>query len=206
METKALAFRYKGGRSYVHGTDMYTEFAGLVEETLPGVTEGSIKMTIRQMITKQCKLVYSLENNIASKPDDHKSEFSFAIGPTTLTAWLMETDESVSGEYDYNEDEIAQGSAITGETIKLIEETPYSPIEVLVALNKHLHLNLFPDAPGKWLFTKLELIRLLDEKDPPEFELKFEKNSNFRITKTGIFSGGEKIGDIYFSLLKNKAK
>ena len=202
MGTKMLAFRYKGWRTYVHGTDMYMEFADLVNETAPGVKDGEVMMTIRQMIKNQCKLVYSTGAGAATRPDGYKTEFSFKSGPVDLTAWLVETEEPLSGKYEYDEDEITRNSTVHGENIRINGDLPYSPIEIIVELNKHLHVTLFPEAPGKWLFTKLELTGLLKDEDSREYNLNFVKNSNFRITKSDIFAGDRKIGSIYFSLLK----
>jgi hypothetical protein len=65
---------------------------------------------------------------------------------------------------------------------------------------KYLQL-LFPGAPGKWVFTRIDLKK--NHMERKDLGLIFKHNMNFRLTKSNICLGGEKIGDLYFSLVKS---
>jgi hypothetical protein len=120
-----------------------------------------------------------------------------------IIGWLVETDEPITERYEYPESEIIEKCFVNGKTVKIDSETPYSAIEVLVAINKHLHLSIFPDAAGKWFFTRLELDRLLQGQDASGFELELVKNMHNRLTKSEILSDGQRIGHIFFSIVKS---
>jgi hypothetical protein len=68
-------------------------------------------------------------------------------------------------------------------------------------MTKQLHYALYPTA-DKWIFTRLDLDRLLQKGDEPSFRIEVEHNFNNRLTKSRISSGPEFIGHIYFTLIK----
>lgn len=203
MQVIDLHFRYKGGRDYVHGTDMYNTIVERISAANPEVAGGTFTMTIHDIVRGQCQLAYSDWTDQASKPENSKVEFSFASGATRIIGWLMETAEAVTERYEYPESEIIQKCFVDGKTVKIDGETPYSAIEVLVAINKHLHLSVLPNAAGKWFFTRLELDRLLRPEDASRFRLELVKNMHNRLTKSEILSDGQRIGHIFFSIVKS---
>lgn len=202
MQVIDLNFRYKGGRDYVHGTDMYNTIVERISAANPEVAGGTFTMTIHDIVRGQCQLVYSDWTAQALKPENSKVEFSFASGATRIIGWLVETAEAVTERYEYPESEIIQKCFVDGKTVKIDSETPYSAIEVLVAINKHLHLSVLQNAVGKWFFTRLELERLLRPEDASRFQLELVKNMHNRLTKSEILSDGRRIGHIFFSIVK----
>lgn len=81
-------------------------------------------------------------------------------------------------------------------------EAGYSAIEVAVSMAKQLHKALFPSKDAKWIFTRLELVRLLQDNDSSSLAIKHKHNFNNRLTKSEIFFHERSIGYIYFPLVK----
>ena len=68
-------------------------------------------------------------------------------------------------------------------------------------MNKHMHQQMFPEAVGKWIFTRIDLEAVCDARE--NLALDFKHNMNYRLTKSDILLGGNKTGDLYFSLVKS---
>lgn len=202
MQLINLNFRYKGGRDYVHGTDMYNTIVEQIMSNNPKLADGAFTMAIHDIVRGQCKLAYSDSADQAPKPENSKVEFSFTSCAARIIGWLVETEEAISERYEYPESEIIRKCAIDGDSVRIDKKTPYTAIEVLVAINKHLHLSTFPDADGKWFFTRLELDRLLRLEDTSNVQLNLVKNMRNRLTKSEIVSNGQKIGHIFFSIVR----
>jgi hypothetical protein len=113
----------------------------------------------------------------------------------------VETSEVVAGCYPYDEDKITGQCRVEGKTAVMEAETPYSAIEVLVAVNKHFHSVLLPGVNGKWYFTRLDLERLLPSARGFCFHLEMLQNLHNRVTKTRMSCEGRPVGHIYFSLV-----
>ncbi|WP_150048056.1 MULTISPECIES: hypothetical protein [Methylomonas] len=99
----------------------------------------------------------------------------------------------------YDEERVTSQCRIEGDGIWLIGESPFSFIETLVSMNKYLHQQLFPDAVGKWIFTRIDLDQESDAQSGLALLLKH--NLNYRLTKSEILLDGKRLGDIYFSLV-----
>jgi hypothetical protein len=69
-------------------------------------------------------------------------------------------------------------------------------------MTKQLHNALFDIKAAKWLFTRLELVRTLQDSDSLGLTIEHKHNFNNRLSKSEIFSHEQSIGFIYFSLVK----
>ena len=77
----------------------------------------------------------------------------------------------------------------------------YTTVENLVAMTKHLHLSLFPEARGKWFFSRLELTRLLPTYTDGPLCIELSHSLGQRLTRSSITLYGKPAGRIYFSLV-----
>ena len=77
----------------------------------------------------------------------------------------------------------------------------FSNAELVVALNKELLTRCFPEAKGKWLFTRLQLPQSFRKSQYARIEVQFLGHSNFRITRSALFGDGQPLGHLFFSLL-----
>lgn len=196
-----LSFCYKGSRTYVHGTDMYNTACRYLHAS--GISSvQNIDFAIHRLTTNNLKThVWPVEE---IPPDyDPSVSLRFAQGGQQFVMGLFETDVPITCRYPYDEDSIAQSSTLSPQnrSIALQNSTPYTSIEVIVALNKVLMQTLFADVPGKWYFTRLRLKEELPVATNSAFLLKQTRSLGSRLTQSQIFMNEVSIGDIFFSLV-----
>lgn len=195
----AFDFSYKGGRDYVHGTSMYDCLAGYISEHLPDRSGAGFHMVIHGFSSNRCDFVYTLDSGPMARPDHGSVEISTSSG---IHGWLVETNDEITERLPYPEEEITAQCRMDGDrSVRMLCEVPYSPIEVLVAITKHLHCRLYPGATGKWVFSRLDLDRFLNEDDGGQLGVDIRKSIGTRLTQSDVFSGEAKIGEIYFSMV-----
>jgi len=202
MEKIEFDFRFKGSRNYIHGTDMYNSIITyLLRNGYSPVTK--INMAMHKIAKSNLEgLVLVDSQNVSGY--EPISDFVCTVGDQKYKIILIENDQPVVDRYPYPEADIIELSDIDKEnkTIRLSQKIDFSNIEKVVALNKAIHENVFSDASGKWYFTRLQVEKDLNIYDPEIIEIKIIKNMNFRLTKSEICFDSQKIGYIYFSLVK----
>lgn len=200
MQARSVTFKFKGARNYIHGTDMFNAIiTGATSTTIK-----NIRFTIHDFVhTPICQIFLT----------DNKEDLNNVRGicarcqcdENGITHWFaltgLDGDENSGERYEYDEDRIVSLCALEQDKITLKEHSPFTFIETVVAMNKHMHQQLFLDAPGKWIFTKIDLDNVIGERDNLALQLKH--NMNFRLTKSDILLNNKKVGDIYFSLVKS---
>ena len=202
MRGMDLYFLFKGQRDYVHGTDMYEKIADFVRQSSSGLASGEFRMTIHSIVRHQCRLVYSDVGDSGSKPNNAKAEFSFISGNFKIMGWLVETASPVTERYPYVEEKIIEDCSFRENGIITRKTEGYSAIEVVVAMNKHLNVQLFPEAHGKWFFTRIDLKTLLDRQCGETYSVELAGVLGNRMTRSAILINGKAIGYIYFSLVR----
>jgi hypothetical protein len=199
LYSASLKLAYKGDRNYLHGTDTYNAVTGVISGRNPGIVFNGIKMAFHQIARNQCKLTYGNHAILKQMPKDINVEVSFIAPSFHIVGWLVETDEPVIERIPYPEEDIVKKTSIEGRTITIGGEAPFTPIEILVAMTKQLHMHLYPIKAGRWFFTRLELNRLLTGADASRFKVEIKNNLNNRLTKASINASEEMLGYIYFS-------
>ena len=205
MDIYDVFFRFKGERDYVHGTDMYQKITEAIQKHAGGVMgigAENLKLTIHDRVRQQCKLVIGKQAMGMQRPDNPKVEFRYSKKTVELIGWFIETADSIEERYGYNEKAITDQCRITQKTVSVRSQTANSAIEVIVAMNKLLHMSLFPEVHGHWFFTRLELKKTIDNVSGMNIKLKLLKNLRNHLTKTLIRIEEQNIGHIYFSLVK----
>jgi len=195
MEQYDLGFCFKGSRNYVHGTDIYHQILSLLSNQI----KEKFDLSFHGIATSNMQLSYQAPKDetlikfVCKYIDKSKNKIVF---------YGTEIDNKIECRYEYLENDICSLSQIN--TVKqeviLSKDSTYSFIENSVALNKYLLENLFPNANGKWYFTRLQLKQLPKETCYP-LKLSLKANFNFKLTKTEIFIDNQSIGFIYFSLV-----
>jgi len=192
-----MLFRFKGDRNYVHGTDL---FNGLVTH-FGTCSLKNIRFSIHSFIAVLgCRLsvvdvdeqLEPAEVSCVLEADGHEYALSIQADP--------ELDAPLE-RYDYDETAITSLCVLGEDALTLEGESPHSFIETIVSMNKHMHQQLFPEAKGKWIFTKLELDAYEDVRN--QLRLHLKHNFSFKLTKTEILADGVSLGHIYFSLVKS---
>lgn len=201
LHSVSLRLAYKGDRDYLQGTEIYNAVTRIIGGSNPGIVFNRIKMVFHKIARNQCRLTYGNHLVLEQMPKDINVEVIFISPSSHIIGWLVETDEPVIERIPYPEEDIVKQTSIEGNIITIEGEVQFTPIEILVAMTKHLHVSLYPIKAGRWIITRLELNRLLTIFDAPKFKVEIEKNLNNRLTKGSIHSGEEMLGYIYFSLV-----
>ena len=192
--TKTLAeidFSYKGGRNYVHGTDIISALADHFGNEL-------FPLDIR--FNGRAVNCLSLVKGYSS--DEAKVNIILTEAEQKLQYHLLDNGRQVVSSYDYEESNITGNADLQLEEKQLIcrYHKAYNFWEQVVALNKYLLKKLFADVEGRWFFTRLE--QASDVQDTKLLRLRMIKNLNFRLTKSEFYVDGKRLGNIYFTLVK----
>jgi len=197
--TVPFDFVYKGDRNYIHGTSAYEQVSEYLSETFPDRMNGSFQMAIHSFAKNRCEFVYTLDSGPMRKPEAGRIEISTSTG---IHGWFVESSDEISRRVSFPENKITERCQLGDDrSVEMVSAVPFHPIEVLVAITKHLHLREYPGASGKWVFTRLELDRLLNDDDCGQMGVQIQKSIGTRLTQSAVLSGGKPIGKIYFSMV-----
>jgi len=202
VTTADLQFQFKGSRTYVHGTDIYNGIADFARNSL-GLNElTDINYTLHRIMGIQLR-IEAFRNETFRRRSDTCVDFQCRSGSDEWQFLLAENGQPVTGRYEYPEDDIVALCQCNpaAKTFTLTQATPFSDIEVIVAMNKGLVQKLFPDASGKWFFTRLEMNRYEQKSPYTRIELTLVRNLGLKLTKTRVVRDGRDLGNIYFSIV-----
>ena len=187
-----LNFCFKGSRSYVHGTDIVSELLKLFADQ----NISDLDLKFNGITQTNLSLVEGQEN------PDAKVNIRLKEAGEEKSYQLVENAEIIECRYEYDEDEIIKNCQLdlTNQQITLQQSTGLTLCENFVAMNKYLLQSLFLEPKGKWYFTRLEQLKIIP--DDALITVKLIKNFNFRLTKSDILVGGECIGSVYFTMVK----
>ena len=197
MKDFSLNFKFKGNRNYVHGTDIYTK---VLQHLSKEFTISNIDLSFHKVVKNNLVAEFVSGDHVNSDKATPASIFKFADPVKTNIVYLFETNNEVTENYEYNEEDVIKASIFTEDekSILLNSSSSYTNIEKVVALNKRLLENLLTD-PGKWFFTRITIDKDLNQQQPEIITLKLIRNIGSKITKSLILFDGEEQGYIYFS-------
>lgn len=201
MNTISANFKFKGDRNYIHGPDIYNM---MMEHTTAGLNPSKIervKLTIHAFASHQCQLLVGRPSEPFNKPDHLIADLTLVTPEGNVTSALVETGQSISDTYSFDERKIEALCEISGQSITINGDSEYSSVEVAVSMTKQLHNRLFPRKDGKWIVTGYDLRRPLAPKDSANLTVHFQHNFNDRLTKSELLFRGKSIGNIFFSLV-----
>lgn len=201
MKVVDINFQFKGSRDYITGADIYAESIRTLKSLKTAALTGKCRLVIHNFTRRQCRLLYTVFSNTNKRPENFIAEFSFVSDTRHLIAWLVETSEIVTRRIPYLESEIMEKCILSEQGVKLKGKTGYSAIEELVAMNKLLHETQYPPGESSWIFTRLDLNRLLTKDDNGNLHVILRHNLNNRLTKSEVISNDQIIGHIYFSMV-----
>lgn len=189
---RKLNFCFKGGRNYVHGTD-------IVAEVLKQYTEESLAdldFKFNGIASTNLDLIEG------GKAENANVNIRLTVNGEPKTFQLIESGESIGCRYEFDEGRILECCDLdmVAQSIELQNPTAYSFCENFVTMNKSLLQNLYPQEKGKWYFTRLEQKYPVD--DDALITVKLIKNFNFRLTKSDILISNEVVGSVYFTMVR----
>jgi hypothetical protein len=198
VKTRRLDVRFKGDRTYLHGTDLFDEMTRLCSAGR-GAPLANVRMSFYRPITHAVEAVRALSGAASARP---AALFEASAGGERIAWELHErAGEPVAGRRPYDESAVAAQSTVDGRTIEQLQPTPYTFVERAVALNKRLLEEVRRGRPTSWWFARLELAGLAPPS--PALRLGVEAELGGRLVKSWIDVDGLRAGSIYFSEKKS---
>lgn len=194
-----LDLDFKGGRDYLHGTDIFNQTLFWLTQSLPDAPIENIDFSFHHLARHRIRAVLG-------QPPAGAEPFSvcaFTQAGQRQKAYLSETDQPVNGRYPYAEDEMVAPMTfdLAAREGALRGPVPYSDIEVWVAMTKALHYKVFPQYPGKWLFVRGRFSHYSEQSGVNDRLLRIAASFNDRLTRSEVILDAHKVGEIYFSIV-----
>lgn len=195
-----LPLRFKGSRTYVQGPDIHDAVCDSLERRGYSAIE-KVDLVCHRLVSTQ--LTASFADGSENLSDSTHAIFRFRHENQAHTLALVENSDAVTTRVPYDEEALISAGGLNLEKKEISVSPPasYSNAEIVVALNKHLLQTAFPEAKGKWLFTRLQLGSSFRNRRFETMEVRFQGHSNFRITRSLLLGDGQPLGTLYFSLL-----
>ena len=202
IRLEPLALCFKGERDYLQGGDLVEAVSGVARREL-GSRVARFQVAVHRFFRAQPDLHWGMTNDARgfARPAAAGADFTVLADGPALCGWLSESTRAVDRRVPFDEPGIAARCKIDGDAIALRAQTGFLPIEVAVSMTKALHNARLPADSGRWIFTKLDLQRLLQPRDGADLAVELKGNLHGRLTKSEIRAAGQPIGWIYFSLL-----
>ena len=155
-----VPFKFKGGRSYVHGTDIYDSMLEMVLDYF-GEYPDSVKGSFHGLLKNNG--IFRIYNS--GEPLENEQLFglfSILMKENMYQLVLLDAGTPISLYYKYDEQKVLENVVLKDETITMQFKSTYTYIEQIVSMTKKLHLTIYPVAKGKWLFTKILVDKAVD--------------------------------------------
>jgi hypothetical protein len=188
---------FKGDRDYLHGTDTHDWIAGLAAKAGLQGEATSIQLSFHRMFRHQLVLLGANETSHESEEPAVQVQLQGVAGEVKWD--FYESERVPSRRVPYDEDLVGANCRVEGKRIKYLGGANFRPIEILVAMTKVLHFEVFADRTVKWLFVRLELPRFLSEKDLKGLSVEMKQAIPKRFSKNEVRSDSGLSGAIYFS-------
>ena len=201
LHEEIIPFKFKGNRQYVQGADII-DIVIKTSKDIFGEYPVSIKGSFHQSLISQGAIrIYHQDHT--PQANTYHSLFFIELPSNTYLVTIGETDRPVTTSYAYDEEKVTLGMTYGNDFVRHVINDTYTFNEQLVALTKKLHLKIYPDSFGKWIFTKIQVQHAMNPKIFPGHKLmvKAKKNFHNKLTQNLIYFNDEQIGDIWFSLL-----
>lgn len=196
-----LELCFKGKRTYIQGGDMLNATAAAAIQACGATSLQQLDFMINRMSSHRLGMLLDRGNGLPATPEPPVATLSFHADGGQWRGVLVEEAGEPDCRHPYDEEAIIALCRLEPEarSIALSGRADHTPIEVIVAMTKALHLALFPDAPGKWVFCRWE-----SECWPlPTLEgaatVTLTKTLGSRLTKSTVMLGADVVGSIYFS-------
>ena len=198
MEEVKVRFQYKGDRDYIQGPDMYNEMLK------PFINNNVCEIGFSAHSFLQEPSGYLCVSDNKQDIDsikNIKARMQFRKNEDMVWLALLErkNDEPVS-RVEYEEQLVINYCQFGSDGVELLVDRPFSFIETLVSMKKAMLQRMFEGVEGKWVFTRVDFPQYCNSRSG--LAVKFKHNMNFRLLKSDILVDGNKVGDIYFSLVK----
>lgn len=201
MNDSNLKLVFKGERNYVQGTTMFDETVRLLSDA--GYEPlNAIQFLIHKMISTNLKLVVEPYREAAPAGED-AAVMRFAADKQSMQACVKLQDGMPETRMPYDESAVLNHCEIDAATrsIRLLNDrSGFSQIEVLVSMNKALHLAVL-DKPAdtSWVFCRWDSPAWPLSADLNGVTVTLKQTLGTRLTRADVELAGQMLGQIYFS-------
>ena len=199
-----VPFRFKGKRSYVHGTDIYDSMLEMVLDYF-GEYPDSVKGSFHGLLENN-GIFRIYESGEPLGDEQLFAFFTIVMKSKTYQIALLSAETPISSSYEYDKQKVLENMLIKDETITMQFKSTYTYMEQIVSMTKKLHMTIYPGAKGKWLFTKIHINNAVDSALYPGKLLSVQAERNFqnKLTRCSIKLDDQPVGSIFFSLTPQK--
>lgn len=203
ITSKELKLFFKGGREYVHGTNMLDAAMEAITRAAHGKSIRNINFSINRMTAKNLVCVWWEKGQSVAVHETPIATCFFDLGGVPYEGRLVETEESVNTRFPFDESLITRGCEFSPveKMIKLVE-APFkiSSIEILVSMNKALHYVLYSiPSDSQWVFCRWESAAWPLTHEMAGVRIIMEQSLGSRLTRARVELSEEPIGKLYFS-------
>lgn len=206
MKSEEFNFSFKGARQYIQGPDIFNECTRFLQEQCSNNFE-RIEFVIHRM-TDSNLVPIICEQETPSQPNALiVAEFSCQAENRHWKIQLQETGNRPNGRNPYDESAVVDHCRVDVEGRYIVlerGETPYSVMETLVSMNKALHLQVFPDMAGSWVFCRWSSPRWPLGASLNGVRIQLIQTLGTRLTRAEVSREGNFLGHIYFSARPSK--
>lgn len=192
---------YKGGRDYLHGTDLYNYSNAAVTNYY-----GDAAFVKSIMIRSVARNTGSFFVDCEEAPEGFQETAQFRIqnGDNVING-LFATDGGIVQENREYDESLVEGTAEISANEKRIEQltkTAFTPCEEIVGLTKYLHNSILMPKNGKWMFTMLDLKESILNFHKENFAIVLRQNLGGKMTRSNILVNNNVIGTIGFTVMQ----
>ena len=191
VQSQKLNLKFKGDRTYIHGSDIYNAVDRVVGKDNDVCYLSHL--AFRRFARRDCDLLWA-------KPPQGESltaQGRVRHSDTDRPFWVVESSEPAAGRYDFDEASLVAPAVRDGEEIVLEKRSIYTPIEEVIALTKRLSYELTPDIDGKWVFGQLNLSCALPN-DYSSLTIRRIREVAGRFSLNNIIIDNDDVGNIRF--------
>ncbi len=206
MKSYELNFSFNGARQYIHGPDIFNECVRLLQEQFNGALEG-VEFVIHRMTDSNLMLTVCEQEGSPQPVAQAVAEFRFKAGGKNWEALLVEKGGRPESRNAYDESLVVDRCDIDlqGRHVVLDRgEAPYSAMETMVSMNKALHLKVFPDLDGSWVFCRWSSPQWPLAESLSGVCIQLTQTLGTRLTRSEVSLDGKVLGHIYFSARSSK--
>lgn len=200
-----LDLQLKGSRDYLHGTDIFEELVKIARNAAgcDGATDFDIAFH------SPAHTGLSIQRRMP-ETGAYAVLFSFLAGKARQKLYLVEDARPIDVRRPFPEDDIVAAAEISKSGPEHCAHAvlnvlfQFTPIECWIAMVKALHLYEFPERNGRWLFTRGRFSRYGDFIGASKYRITLENAVGESFTRSSVHVDGERVGDIFFSLMNQE--
>lgn len=201
MNDCKLKLAFKGERNYVQGTTIFDETIRLLSAA--GHSQlNNLEFLIHKITSANLRLVIETHHDTAPAFDDI-AVMKFVANGQPMHACIRPDAGVPDVRVPYDESAVVDRCEIDAATrsIRLVlDDSGFSQIEVLVSMNKALHLAVLEKPEGtSWVFCRWDSPCWLLPADLSGVTVTLKQTLGTRLTRADVELRGQVLGQIYFS-------